>query len=142
MSIENVGRNWVDGWNSRDSVAFSMLFAPEGKYIDPSFGIVQRGRASVRMHHEKWWSAIPDFRMTVERIYVADGAIIVQVIGEGTFSGADLAGGKMKATHLPFRGRTAAILEFDGRGEITTCTEYYDRAIIPGGAKPPFDHLT
>ena len=48
----------------------------------------------------------------------------------------------MKATHPPFRGRTAAILEFDGRGEITTCTEYYDRAIIPGGAKPPFDHLT
>jgi hypothetical protein len=43
MSIENVGRKWVDGWNSRDSVAFSMLFAPEGKYIDPSRGD-SRGR--------------------------------------------------------------------------------------------------
>jgi ketosteroid isomerase-like protein len=79
--------------------------------------------------------------MIAERIYVTDGAVIVQVIGEGTFSGADLAGGKMKATSLPFRGRTCAVLELDDDGKIACCTEYYDRAIIPGGAKPPFDHL-
>ena len=141
MNAENMGERWVAAWNSEDSVAFSMLYSPNGKYIDPSFGIVQRGRDAIRMHHEKWWNAIPDFRMVAERIHVANGAVIVQVIGEGTFSGADLAMGKMKATSLPFRGRTAAVLELDDDGKIAWCTEYYDRAIIPGGAKPPFDQL-
>jgi ketosteroid isomerase-like protein len=141
MNAENMGEKWVAGWNSKDSVAFSMLYSPHGKYIDPSFGIVQRGREAISSHHEKWWNAIPDSRMIAERIYVTDGAVIVQVIGEGTFSGADLAGGKMKATSLPFRGRTCAVLELDDDGKIACCTEYYDRAIIPGGAKPPFDHL-
>src|SRR6516162_4627399 len=112
-----------------------MLYSPHGKYIDPSFGIEQRGREAISSHHEKWWNAIPDFRMIAERIYVTDGAVIVQVIGEGTFSGADLAGGKMKATSLPFRGRTCAVLELDDDGKIACCTEYYDRAIIPGGSQ-------
>jgi uncharacterized protein (TIGR02246 family) len=111
MNAKNMGERWVDGWNSKDSVAFSMLYSSDGKYIDPSFGIVQRGRDAIRTHHEKWWNAIPDFRMVAERVHVADGAVIVQVIGEGTFSGADLAGGKMKATFLPFRGRTCAVLD-------------------------------
>jgi len=141
LKPSNMGERWVAACNSKDSVAFSRLYSPNGKYIDPSFGIVQRGRDAIRMHHEKWWNAIPDFRMVAERIHVADGAVIVQVIGEGTFSGADLAGGKMKATSLLFRGRTAAVLERDEDGEIACCTEYYDRAIIPGGVKPPFDHL-
>ena len=141
MNAESIGEQWVAGWNSKDSVAFSMLYSLDGKYIDVSFGIVQRGRGAIRSHHEKWWNAIPDFRMIAERIHVADGAGIVQVIGEGTFSGADLARGKMKATSLPFRGRTCAVLELDDQGKIACCTEYYDRAIIPGGAKPPLDQV-
>jgi len=84
MNAKNMGKRWVDGWNSKDSVAFSMLYSSDGKYIDPSFGIVQRGRDAIRTHHEKWWNAIPDFRMVAERVHVADGAVIVQVIGEGT----------------------------------------------------------
>jgi uncharacterized protein (TIGR02246 family) len=141
MSAEDTADKWVAGWNSKDSVAFSMLYALDGRYMDPSFGLVQRGREAIRSHHEKWWNAIPDFRMIAEHVHVADGAVIVQVIGEGTFSGSNLAGGEMKATSLPFRGRTCAVLELNDHGEIACCTEYYDRAIIPGGAKPPFDQL-
>ena len=33
------------------------------------------------------------------------------------------------------------MLELDDDRKIACCTEYYDRAIIPGGVKPPFDHL-
>jgi uncharacterized protein (TIGR02246 family) len=141
MDGEDIGRRWVAGWNSNDSVAFSMLFAPDGAYIDPSYGRLARGRDLVRKHHEYWWDAIPDFQMTAERILVADNTVVVQVVGQGTFSGRDLAGGKMKASSRPFRGRTVAILDLNSEGEITTCTEYYDRAIIPGGEKPPFDDL-
>jgi len=79
--------------------------------------------------------------MIAERIHLADGAVIVQVICELTFSGSDLARGKMKATTMPFRGRTCAVLERDDPGKIACCTEYYDRAIMPRGAKPPIDQL-
>jgi steroid delta-isomerase-like uncharacterized protein len=141
MNVEDVGRRWVAGWNSKDSVAFSMLFAPDGVYIDPAFGRLARGRDLVRKHHKTWWNAIPDFQMTAEHIHVADNAIIVQAVGQGTFSGRDL-GEIMKATSKPFRGRIVAVLELNSTGEITSCTEYYDRAIIPGGEKPPLDDLT
>jgi uncharacterized protein (TIGR02246 family) len=70
MNAKNMGKRWVDGWNSKDSVAFSMLYSSDGKYIDPSFGIVQRGRDAIRTHHEKWWNAIPDFKMVAERVHV------------------------------------------------------------------------
>ena len=68
MSGENVmGEKWVAGWNSKHSAAFSMLYSPLGKYIDPSVGIVQGGREAIRSHEEKWRSAIPDLRMVAER---------------------------------------------------------------------------
>src|SRR6516162_4280857 len=55
MNLEQVGRNWVAGWNSRDSEAFSRLYAPDGMYADPSFGIRRVGRTLVRMHHQISW---------------------------------------------------------------------------------------
>jgi uncharacterized protein (TIGR02246 family) len=81
MDGEDIGRRWVAGWNSKDAVAFSMLFAPDGAYSDPSYGRLARGRDLVRKHHEYWWDAIPDFQMTAERILVADNTVVVQVVG-------------------------------------------------------------
>jgi hypothetical protein len=48
MNLEQVGRNWVAGWNSRDSEAFSRLWTPDGEYVDPSFGIHRTGRSLLR----------------------------------------------------------------------------------------------
>jgi uncharacterized protein (TIGR02246 family) len=141
MSLEQVGRDWVAGWNSRDSDAFSRLFAPDGEYLDPSFGIRRTGRNFLRMHHEIWWKAIPDFVMKIRHIHVAARSVIVEVTAEGTFSGCDLVGGKMKATNNPFRGWSIAVLDVNDVGEIMTCREYYDRSIVPGGVQPPFDDL-
>ena len=140
-SLEQVGRNWIAGWNSRDSEAFSRLYAPDGEYADPSFGIRRKGRDFVRMHHELWWKAIPDFVMKERHIRVADRSVVVEITAEGTFSGGDLGGGKMKATQKAFRGWTIAVLELNEVGEIVVCTEYYDRSIVPGGEQPPFGEL-
>jgi uncharacterized protein (TIGR02246 family) len=87
MSLEQVGRNWIAGWNSRDSEAFSRRYAPDGEYVDPSFGIRRKGRDLVRMHHEIWWKAIPDFAMKARHIHVADRSVIVEVTAEGTVLG-------------------------------------------------------
>jgi uncharacterized protein (TIGR02246 family) len=141
MNLEQVGRNWVAGWNSRDSEAFSRLYTPDGEYVDPSFGIRRTGRSFLRMHHEIWWKAVPDFVMTARHIHVAARSVIVEVTAEGTFSGGDLGGGKMKATKKAFRGWSIGVLEVNEAGEIMICREYYDRSIVPGGAQPPFDEL-
>ena len=92
MNLEQVGHNWVAAWNSRDSEAFSRLYAPDGMYVDPSFGIRRVGRTLVRMHHEIWWKAVPDFVMTARHIHVAARSVIVEITAEGTFSGIDLCG--------------------------------------------------
>ena len=141
MNLEQVGRNWVAAWNSRDSEAFSRLYAPDGMYVDPSFGIRRVGRTLVRMHHEIWWKAVPDFVMTTRHIHVAARSVIVEITAEGTFSGIDLCGGNMKATKKAFRGWSIAVLDVNDVGEITICREYYDRSLVPGGAQPPFDEL-
>ena len=141
MNLEQVGRNWVAAWNSRDSEAFSRLYAPDGMYVDPSFGIRRVGRTLVRMHHEIWWKAVPDFVMTARHIHVAARSVIVEITAEGTFSGIDLCGGNMKATKKAFRGWSIAVLDVNDVGEITICREYYDRSLVPGGAQPPFDEL-
>jgi hypothetical protein len=93
------------------------------------------------MHHELWWKAIPDFVMKERHIRVADRSVVVEITAEGTFSGGDLGGGKMKATQKAFRGWTIAVLELNEVGEIVVCTEYYDRSIVPGGEQPPFGEL-
>jgi uncharacterized protein (TIGR02246 family) len=139
--LEQVGRNWVAGWNSRDSKAFSRLFTPDGEYADPSFGVRRTGRTLLRMHHALWRNAVPDFVMTVRHIHVAARSVIVEVTAEGTFSGGDLGGGKMKATKMAFRGWMIAVLEVNEAGEIMVCRDYYDRSLVPGGAQPPFDAL-
>ena len=141
MNLEQVGRDWIAGWNSTDSEAFSRLFARDGEYLDPSFGIRRAGRDFVRMHHEIWRKAVPDFVMNARHIYVAARTVVVEATAEGTFSGGDLGGGKMKATNKLFRGWLIAVLNLNEAGEIATCREYYDRTIVPGGAEPPFDDL-
>ena len=79
--------------------------------------------------------------MTARHIHVAARSVIVEVTAEGTFSGGDLGGGKMKATQKAFRGWSIGVLEVNEAGEIMICREYYDRSIVPGGAQPPFDEL-
>ncbi len=132
--MDDIGTKWVAGWSSRDSDAFAKLYAPDGEYVDHAFCLCRSGRAAVRKHHELWWKAVPDFVMTLERTLVSDRSIIVQVVGEGTFSGEDLGGGKMKATGKRFSGRLVAILDIDEFDRIATSTEYYDKSIMPGGS--------
>ncbi|MBN3782855.1 ester cyclase [Burkholderia sp. Ac-20345] len=143
QALENIARSWVDGWNKNDVDSFAALYAENGEYMDPGFGILRRGHDFVKMHYGQWRRAAPDFRMTAERIIAGDGeaVVIVQAIGEGTYNGVSLGDGTMDATGLPFRARLCAVLALDDNGKITRCTEYYDPAQMPNGVKPPLRDL-
>lgn len=141
MSNEEFGMMWCEAWSSPDSRAFSLLYAPGGRYTDIPFGITRVGHALVQKHHAHWHSAIPDFIMQCDQVMGADKLVVVQTLCTGVFSGADLAGGRMKATGKPFRCRAITVLNLDSDRLIQTCTEYYDRGVMPGGAATLFDDL-
>ena len=70
--------------------------------------------------------------------------VVVQAIGEGTFDGESLGGGKMVATGRTFRARLCAVLAVADDGKITRCSEYYDRSLMPERQQAPFrdlDHI-
>ncbi len=118
-----------------------MLFAPEGCYTDIAFGITRRGRDQVREHHRIWRTAVPEFAMLREHAYESGSTVIVKTVCYGTFSGADLGGGKLKATFRSFRARAISVLELNEQSQILACTEYYDKSTMPIGDATPFNHL-
>ena len=144
QSLENIGRSWVAGWSASDSDAFAKLFREDGEYVDPAFGAFRRGRDFMKLHHQLWHRAISGFRMTPERFIAGDAVVVVQAIGEGTFDGESLGGGKVVTTGKTFRARLCAVLDVADDGKIARCSEYYDRSLMPEGQQAPFpdlDHL-
>jgi uncharacterized protein (TIGR02246 family) len=134
----DVAHRWAAAWSAPTPDAFVNLYAEDGEYFDVTFGVRRRGHDLIATHHRLWHAAVPDFGMTVDDVHTGDGFAVVEVTGRGTFSGDDLGGGKMKATGKPFSGRSVAVLVLNPELEIVSCREYYDRAVMPGGAATPF----
>ena len=144
QTLENIGRFWVERWSKSNSDEFAELFREDGEYLDAAFGALRRGRDFMKLHHQLWHRAVSGFRMTPERITTGDAIVVVQAIGEGTFSGESLGGGKMAATGKAFRARLCAVLAIGDDAKIARCSEYYDRSLMPGGQEAPFrdlDHI-
>ena len=139
MTPLDAAKEWIARWGKSDSAAFAELYADDGAYVDPAFGIHAKGRPRIHRHHQAWWKAVPDFELRAEQFHVANRVVVVQFRAEGTYSGEDLAGGRVKATERRFRGRSIAVLEFDVEIKIQKCTEYYDRSILPGGEPTLFN---
>lgn len=137
QTLENIGRSWVERWGNSNSDEFADLYTEDGEYMDPAFGLLRRGRDLVKRHHQLWHRAVSDFRMKSERMIVGDAVVVVQAIGEGTFDGESLGGGKIAATGKHFRARLCAVLAVDDDGKIARCTEYYDRGLMPNGEVTP-----
>ncbi|UGY16285.1 nuclear transport factor 2 family protein [Bradyrhizobium septentrionale] len=144
QTLENIGRSWVDGWNKSNADEFAHLFREDGEYLDAAFGALRRGRDFMRLHHQLWHRAISGFRVAPERFIAGDSVVVVQAIGEGTFDGESLGGGKVIATGKAYRARLCAVLAVAEDGKITRCSEYYDRSLMPEGEQAPFrdlDHI-
>jgi len=137
----DIGHQWVAAWNSPTPEPFVDLYADDGEYVDITFGIRRRGHDLIRLHHQNWRAAIPDFVMSLDKAHVGDMFVVVEGVGRGTFSGRDLGEGLIKATMRPFVGRTAAVLALTPSLKIQSCHEYYDRSLMPGGGKAPFGQI-
>jgi hypothetical protein len=109
------GRNRRSGADSLDAEAFSSLFAPDGYYTDIAFGVTRRGRENVRENHKIWRMAVPEFSMMPEHAHASGQVVTVQTICYGKFSGSDLGGSKIKATHNSLQAKTKAACSRVGR---------------------------
>ncbi|MFD8000463.1 nuclear transport factor 2 family protein [Streptomyces mirabilis] len=141
MNITDIAINWIEKLNQPDSTAFSNLFAENGMYVDPSYGLARRGRELVHLHHHQWHAAVPDFKAEVERVLVDGSTATILYAGTGTFDGEPLGpgGGKsVQPTNRPFKARVVIVLDIDENGLVACCTEYYDRSIMPLGEETPY----
>jgi hypothetical protein len=102
MNVIEVAEKFCAARSSLEAEAFSSLFAPDGYHTDIAFGVTRRGRENVREHHKIWRMAVPEFSMMPEHAHASGQVVTVQTICHGKFSGSDLGGSKIKATHKSF----------------------------------------
>lgn len=140
MNIVQVATHFIDQLQKPDSDAFARLFTQDGLYADPAFGLARRGHEFVRLHHKKWHAAVPDFKAAIERVLVDGQSAVIMYDGTGSFNGEPLGVGEsaLRPTHKQFKARVVIVLDLNADGLVKSCTEYYDRAIMPCGEKAPY----
>ena len=72
MTLIDAAKEWIARWGKPDSAAFAELYADDGAYVDPAFGVHAKGRPRIHRHHQAWWKAVPDFELRAEQFHVAD----------------------------------------------------------------------
>jgi steroid delta-isomerase-like uncharacterized protein len=102
MGIEEIAREYLEAWNSRDFDRGAALVADDAEIIDFD-GSVGRGPAGAREQSETYATAFPDGKIEIKRILAAGDTAVAEVVGRGTHDGPF---GDVPATHktveLPF----------------------------------------
>jgi steroid delta-isomerase-like uncharacterized protein len=96
-------------------------------YDDEAWGEHYRGSDGVRSFYEQLMRALPDLQIEVQRQYVSDDAILVEVIIRGTHLG--------EWRGLPATGRRVefplcGVYTFDAEDRLAGEKIYYDRATV------------
>jgi SnoaL-like domain len=140
VNVTDAAARWFEHLLQSDSIGFADLFAEDGMYVDPGYGLARRGREYVRLHHHNWHASVPDFNAKLERVLVDGLTAILLYEGTGTFNGEPLGAGEkaVQPTNRPFKARAVIVLDLDENGLVTCCTEYYDHSIMPMGVEAPY----
>jgi steroid delta-isomerase-like uncharacterized protein len=86
VSGRGVAHAWIDSWNRHDSAAVAANLTEQGTYADPATGGPQ-GRGDLAAYAEVYFEAFPDLRFEIVRIVDGGGAVVVQWVVRGTFTG-------------------------------------------------------
>jgi len=113
--------------NQHDLEGVLRTFGDTAQYDDEAWGEHFAGREGVRQFYEQLMRALPDLAILVQRRYVTDEAIIVEVLIRGTHLGPWRG--------LPATGRRVEIplcgvYTFDARDQLAGERIYYDRATV------------
>ncbi|MEU1378309.1 nuclear transport factor 2 family protein [Streptomyces triculaminicus] len=111
---------WASAYNDQDFDRFGTLYADDVPYTCAAFGLAFTGRDAFVAHVKEYAGAVPDRKMTIQRI-IADGdAIAVEFAFAGTSSGVHPA---LPPKGEPVRTTFCTVLTLRD-GKIASQTDY------------------
>lgn len=113
--------------NEHDLEGVLRTFGDTARYDDEAWGEHYSDRNGVRLFYEQLMKALPDLEIKVERRYVTDDAILVEVMIRGTHLGGWRG--------LPATGRRVefplcGVYTFDASDRLAGEKIYYDRGTV------------
>jgi steroid delta-isomerase-like uncharacterized protein len=113
--------------NAHDLEGVLRTFGENARYDDEAWGEHYEGGHGVRQFYAQLMKALPDLEIEVQRRYVTDDAVLVEVVVRGTHLG-DWRG-------LPATGRRVefplcGVYTFDSDDRLAGEKIYYDRATV------------
>lgn len=113
--------------NRHDLEGVLRTFGDNAHYDDEAWGEHHEGATGVRSFYEQLMAALPDLRIDVQKKYVTDEAIVMEVMIHGTHLGAWRG--------LPATGRRVeiplcGIYTFDSQDRLAGERIYYDRGTV------------
>jgi steroid delta-isomerase-like uncharacterized protein len=135
--VEQTARRYFDSIAAREPASIASHWRDDGIYDSVPLGVF-RGPTAVRRLYEEMFGAMPDMRLSVERITADDRVAAVQWRASGTFSGSPFRG--IEATGRTVELRGVDCLEVED-GQIVRNTSVYDGAAAARGmgVLPPED---
>jgi steroid delta-isomerase-like uncharacterized protein len=123
VSIEDLAREYLDAVNNRDWDRVREVLHPEYTYADGT-GEVRHGPDAAVQVSQGFVAALPDAKVTIERMYASGDTVIVEFTGTGTHDG-DFQG--IAPTGNNVRMPICLVLETRD-GKIIAEREYMDMA--------------
>src|SRR5689334_19621546 len=84
------GSQWLSNtsvWRMSDLEGVLATYGDNARYDDEPWDTHYAGRAGVRLFYEQLMNALPDLEIEVQRRYIAEDSIVVEVIIRGTHLG-------------------------------------------------------
>ncbi|HET7856505.1 MAG TPA: ester cyclase [Gaiellaceae bacterium] len=113
--------------NLGDLDGIVQTFGETARYVDEPWSEHHVGLGGVRRHYERLLEAVPDLHIEVNREYVAEYAVLLEIGISGTHLGAWRG---LPATGRRLELTACVIFTFDDEGRLAGERAYYDRASL------------
>jgi len=113
--------------NAHDLEGVLGTFGDAARYDDEPWGEHYEGRSGVGKFYERLMKALPDLEIAVQRRYVADEAIVVEVVIRGTHRGGWRG---LPATGRRIEFPLCGVYTFDANDRLAGEKIYYDRGTV------------
>jgi steroid delta-isomerase-like uncharacterized protein len=122
-----VAREYVEAFSAGDWDRMRRVIAPDSAYDEPATQRRVEGQDAVIEVNEAWKSAFPDAHGTVTGAFACDDRVVMEVVWEGTHSGALQlpGGGEIPPTNRRVSVDAAVLLRI-AEGRIAENRHFFD----------------
>ncbi|MGH3332302.1 MAG: ester cyclase [Nocardioidaceae bacterium] len=122
----NLARSLYEAWNERNFDLATEAMAPDGQIIDMGSGQTWSGPDGARQYNQMWANAVPDGRITIDRVVSAGDTVVVEYTGQGTHTGTlETPMGPIPATGRSITQHLCDVNEFSN-GKLKVQRTYLD----------------